>query len=149
MANITKTPKTTSALSTFGDLDDFYEGFFRPMRLWNSPENTAMPAMDVTENDKHIEVSTELPGVKKEDIEVTLTNGLLTIRGEKSSKTEEKKKGRVIRQERSYGEYTRQLQLGDNVDADQIDAHCKDGVLTLTIPKKTETVSKEVKVEVH
>ena len=149
MTNITKSPKSTGSLSSFGDLDDFYEGFFRPMRLWNSPENTTMPAMDVTENEKQIEISTELPGVKKEDIEITLNNGLLTICGEKSSESDEKDKGRVIKQERSYGQYTRQLQLGDNVVADKIDAHCKDGVLTLTIPKAKEKMSKEVKVEIH
>jgi HSP20 family molecular chaperone IbpA len=88
----------------------------------------AVPAVDVTQTDKGYEITAELPGMEEKDIDVKLTNGILTIRGEKRDEKEEKKKDYYMR-ERSFGSFERSFQVPDNVDADKIDASFKKGVL--------------------
>ena len=92
------------------------------------------PRMDVSETDKEIVVSAELPGLADEDIDVSLSLGMLTISGEK--KQEKEKKGRnYYHVERSYGSFQRSIPLPAEVDTNQVDAVFKKGVLTVTLPK--------------
>lgn len=130
--------------------DDLFQGFFRPMSLTRTGNGQAVvPAMDVTERDKEYVVKAELPGVKKDDIEVTLQNGLLTISAEAKQESEEKEKGRIIRQERRYGKYVRHLRLDNDVDERNVKANYEDGMLELTLPKVEAVQPKRIPVKVH
>ena len=112
------------------------------------------PRVDVAEDEKAVAVTAELPGVKEHEIEVTLLGDELTIKGEKRSEHEEKKdeQGRVVhRTERSYGAFQRTITIPYKVEADQVSAHFKDGVLTITLPKPADAVAQkqERKIEVN
>ena len=90
----------------------------------------------------------DVPGAKKEDIDVTLENGILTITAETKSEKEEKEGERVLRQERRYGKYVRSLRLGTQIDEKGVKANYKDGVLELTLPKAEEVKPKKITVDV-
>ena len=111
-----------------------------------STENWS-PAVDISEDDNTIEIKADLPEVKKEDIDVSIDDGVLTISGERKSESKEKKGG-VQHIERSYGSYSRSFTLPDNVEEKKISADCKDGVLTLTLPKTAKKSNNHRKIEV-
>jgi len=104
------------------------------------------PALDVRDDSEGYVVTADIPGVAPSDIEVTMHDGLLTIKGERQQEAE-KAHGGSIRVERSYGSFYRQLRLPGTVDADRIEATSNNGVLTLTIPKAKEALPH--KIEVH
>lgn len=128
-------------------MEDFFQGFFRPMVKRGNGQ--VVPAMDVTERDKEYVVKTELPGVKKDDINVTVQNGMLTITAETKQESEEKEKGRIIRQERRYGKYMRHLRLDSDVDEANVKATYDNGVLELVLPKVEAVQPKRIPVQVH
>lgn len=133
----------------FGDLDNFFDRFVRPMRYAAvEPGSAIVPPVDVEETDHEYIVRTELPGVKKEDLEVSIQDGMLTINAETRYESEEKKAGRIIRQERRYGKYVRSLRLGTDVDSSKVKADYKDGVLCLTLPKSEEVKPRKIAVTV-
>jgi HSP20 family protein len=124
-------------ISDFDSLfDDFFTGF--PVLMGKSDVAKSLAAMrvDIHEDDNGYEITAELPGVKKEDISVTLKNDVLTITASKETESEKKKKGKVIRRERSSGTFTRSFSVHDGVRQEDIKARFDDGVLTLTIPKR-------------
>ena len=92
-------------------------------------------AVDIRENDKSFTLKADFPGLKKEEIKVSVDNNVLTLSAEHNEEKEEKEKGKVIRQERRYGSYTRSFSLGSDLDEKAISASFADGVLTLEIPK--------------
>ena len=94
------------------------------------------PQVDVTENDKEVKVIAELPGLADKDVEVSLSNDVLTISGEKKSEKEDKGES-YYRMERSYGSFHRSVQLPAEVDANKVEATFKNGVLNITLPKTT------------
>lgn len=137
--------------SRFGfgeDFDRVFEGFFRPMR-WVEEATTEnfVPAMDITERENEYVVRTDLPGVKKEDISITMENGLLTIAAECKNESEEKEGDRLLRQERRYGRYARSLRLGTQIDEKGVKASYKDGVLELILPKAEAVKPRKISVE--
>jgi HSP20 family protein len=103
----------------------------------------------VVERANEFVVRAELPGVKKDEIEVSLENGVLTIGAETKSETEEKEGDRVIRQERCYGKYLRSLRIGKDIDEKHVKAVYKDGVLELTLPKAETAKPKKINVGVE
>ena len=105
------------------------------------------PSMDVSETDRQLEVSAELPGMDDEDIEVTLTDGVLTVKGEKRSESEEEDKHHY-RLERSYGAFRRSFRLPPEIDADDVSASFDKGVLKVTVAKKEAAESATRKIEV-
>jgi HSP20 family protein len=131
------------------DFDRAVSGFFRPLRWPEEAEAQALvPTMDVVERENDFVIKTEMPGVKKDDIQVTLENGVLTIAGETKSETRDEKEGRVIRSERRFGRYVRSLHLNTQVDEKQIKASYKDGVLELTLPKAEAVKPRKITVDV-
>ncbi len=90
--------------------------------------------VDISEDDKAIFIEADMPGIKKEDVKVSLDDDVLFISGERSQTEEEKKKG-YHRIERSWGSLSRSFTVGDNVDAEKIDASYDNGVLKIVIPK--------------
>ena len=120
-------------------------------RTWRSDEpastTTWSPAVDILETEGEIVVKAELPGMKKEDIDVSLHDGALSISGER---TEEKvENGEVYRSERFFGRFQRSVALPASVDATKIKAQYKDGVLTVTLPKAEEAKPKQIDVQVN
>ncbi|MFQ5935058.1 MAG: Hsp20/alpha crystallin family protein [Acidiferrobacterales bacterium] len=131
------------------DFDNFFEGFFRPPRVSDEAvRGSLIPAVDVSENDEQYVVRAELPGVSKDDINVTVEDGVLTISAETKKEHEERKEGRVIRQERHYGKYVRSLRLGAQVDEHKAKAKYKDGVLELALPKAESEKPKRIAVDI-
>jgi len=107
----------------------------------------AVPAVDVAEKDKEYEVTAELPGMDEKNVEVTVANGVLTIKGEKKEEKEEKKKDYYF-SERRFGSFRRSFRVPDGVDADKIEAGFKNGVLTVKLPKGAEAQKQEKKISV-
>ncbi len=103
--------------------------------------------VDISEDDKAIYIEADLPGVKKEDLKVTIEDNLLTIRAERRAETTENKKN-FYRTERVFGSMTRSFTLGENINAEAIEAHFADGVLKLTLPKVEPVVkAKEIAIK--
>ncbi|MBF0118360.1 MAG: Hsp20/alpha crystallin family protein [Desulfobacterales bacterium] len=104
------------------------------------------PKIDIAETEKEITVKAELPGVDKENIHVALTDGLLTIKGEKKHEKEDKKENYHLI-ERHYGTFTRTLRVPQEVEVEKIDAAYKDGVLKLTLPKGETVKTKKIEIK--
>ena len=104
------------------------------------------PSVDIIEDQKEWLVKADLPEVKKEELKVTVENGVLTITGERKFEKESKKEN-YHRIERTYGSFIRSFALPTSVDADKVSAEYKDGVLTLTLPKKEEAKAKTITVQ--
>lgn len=133
------------------DFDRVFEGFFRPMRwVEEATSENFVPAMDITERENDYVVRTDLPGVRKEDINVTLENGVLTVTAERREE-ETRKEGnseREIRREVRYGRYARSLRLGTQIDEKGVKANYRDGVLELVLPKAEQVKPRKISVDV-
>lgn len=105
------------------------------------------PAVDIAEKDKEYQLTAELPGLGEHDVEVKLSNGVLTVRGEKSEEKEEREKDYHLT-ERRYGSFQRSFMLPDDVDTNKIAASFKNGVLTISLPKSAEAMKAEKRIEV-
>jgi HSP20 family protein len=124
--------------------DDFWG------EAWLAPRETFAgfwPRVDVTETDKEVKVCAEIPGVDANDIEVSVDDGRLTIKGEKKHEQEEKEKGQY-RMERSYGSFERAIPLPTEVDESKARAEFKRGVLRLTLPKRAGAQRRRKKIPV-
>ena len=130
------------------DFDRVFQNFLQPMRWVEEAAGDLVPAMDVKERDDAYVITTDMPGMKKEDISITLENGVLTISGETKSEQVEKEGERVLRQERRCGKYVRSVRLGTQIDEKDIRANYQDGVLELTLPKAEEVKPKKITVDV-
>jgi len=112
-----------------------------PMKPW-------LPACDIFETDKELVLKFELPGVKKEDVKVTMENNVLMLRGERKFE-EETDRENYHRVERHYGEFMRTFNVPMFVDATKINTDFKYGVLTVTLPKREEARAKQIDVKVN
>jgi HSP20 family protein len=146
--------RSMEAWRPFGELEGWPFGPASPWRSsalfrdwpWQDRPASFLPAIDVSENDAHYAITVELPGGNKDDVQVELHDGVLTIRGEKKSEREEKKEQRRY-VERSYGSFSRWFRLPVNADAARLEASFKDGVLSITIPKTEEAKPKSIAVK--
>ena len=119
----------------------------RPFFSPRSPVSLPTPAMDVSEDADAYKLTAELPGMTEKEIEIALTDGTLTLTGQKQQETEENDKNYHL-SEREYGSFKRSLVLPDGIDLDKISADFAKGVLTITLPKKPEARAASRKVEV-
>jgi HSP20 family protein len=143
------------ALSPFEEMDHMFEDFFprrwmQPFR-WEMPHwpeltELKMPKVDVIDHDTEVVVKAELPGVQKDDINVSVTDSSVTIKGS-TSHEEKEEKGNYYRREISRGSFSRTVALPSDVDADKAKANFTDGILVLTIPKVEKSHRKSVTVE--
>jgi HSP20 family protein len=106
-----------------------------------------VPAVDVAESEKAYEITAETPGMAEKTIEVKITRGNLTIKGQKQEEIEEKKKDYYL-QERKFGSFERSFSIPEGVDTDKIEASFKNGVLRVTLPKKLEAQKAVKNIEV-
>src|SRR6184192_1945516 len=125
--------------------------FGRPSRRTNGREEITLPEWtplaDITEDDKEYLIKAELPEMKKEDVKVTVENGVLTISGERKFEQEEKKR-KFHRVERGYGTFVRSFTLPDDADSNKVKAEFKNGLLTVHLPKSEHAKPKQVEVNV-
>lgn len=105
------------------------------------------PSVDISETDKEFLIKAEIPGVKKEDVKVTIESGMLTIKGERKMEKEEKGK-KFHRVERSYGSFVRSFRIPDGVDESKVKAEFKDGVMNVALPKSEKAKSKALEIPV-
>jgi len=130
------------------DMERVWDSFFKD---WRTPElmrGEWAPSLDVVETKDNYVVKAELPGMEAKDIDISLSNGILTIKGEKKQEKEEKDEN-YHRVECSYGSFVRSVRLPEEVKTDHINAKYKDGVLKVTLPKLPEAKSKQIKVKVE
>ena len=137
-------------LSLHREMNRLFEDVFRGFDLspfsmdkWNG--TTSWPRIEISESDKEMLVAAELPGLEEKDIEVELANGVLAIRGEKKTETEDKDR---LFSERYYGRFERRIPL-DEIDQDKIDASFKNGVVIVTLPKSSTAQQKVRRIAIN
>jgi HSP20 family protein len=138
-------------ITRFNPLEDAFENVFRGVPVWLPNPETHAPVptqfrMDVTENDGEYLVLAEIPGVKKEEISVTINGNEVTISAEVKREEDAKNGETVLRAERCYGKIQRAFALGQDVDEATAQAKCNDGVLELKLPKKIGAAAKRLAV---
>ncbi|MBW2309598.1 MAG: Hsp20/alpha crystallin family protein [Deltaproteobacteria bacterium] len=140
-------PRTSNWLSLMPDIDLFDRMFdnWNVPSLW-SEESVVVPAFDISETEKEYVISGEIPGIEPKDLEVTLNDGILTVKGEKKQESEEEEEN-YHRVERHYGSFQRSFRLPENIKRDDLDATYKDGILKLTLPKSEESEVKKIEVK--
>lgn len=147
MANITRFDPFSelTRFDPFGDLDNMFKGFvMRPV----FQGATAAPQMklDVTEDDKAYTIKAEIPGVKKEDIHISVDGNLVSISAEVKKETEKKEGKKVVHSERYFGQVSRSFTLAKEVEQAKASAKYTDGVLEAVLPKKQGTPAKQISV---
>jgi len=145
MASLIKWEPFSDLVSLRDAMDRLFEESFVRMRGWPSLFGAETLAIDMYETPDSVVIKTAVPGVKPEDIDITITGDVLTIKGE--TKVEEKvEKENYIRQERRYGAFQRSVPLPGSLLTDKAEATFENGILTLTIPKSEEAKPKAIKV---
>jgi HSP20 family protein len=128
------------------DFESLADRFFGPEARRFRGMRPIVPKIDLGETDAQFEVKAELPGVKPEDVRVEVMDGELSIRGE--AKREEEQEGKTWRRiEREHGEFERRIALPTAVDRERVEARFADGVLTVTLPKTAQALSRQIKVQ--
>lgn len=113
-----------------------------------SPVSGWSPRIDMFERDNKVILRADLPGLKKEDVNITVDDGILAIEGERKHEVEDAREG-VYRSERSYGKFFRSIPLPEGIDADQVDARFTDGVLEISMPTPPRETGRGRKIEIH
>ncbi len=127
--------------------DDFSSGFRFPAVFYGNENGEVLPSIEVKEDGKEVTLSAELPGISRDDIDVSVDKQMITISGEKKHSAETKEDDYFM-SERAYGKFSRSLTLPFAVDGDKIDAKYDNGVLTLKIPKPPEPEKQVKRVEI-
>ena len=124
--------------------DRFFDDWDLPSVF--SGEDEWIPAFDISENDKEYVVSAELPGLDIKDVDITISDGILSVKGEKKHETEDKGEN-FHRIERHYGSFNRSFRIPGRVESDKVDASYKDGILKVLLPKAEGTETKKIDIK--
>jgi HSP20 family protein len=140
-------PRRESVFSLVPDFD-LFERFFDNLTVPDilSEERALVPAFDISETEKEYVIAGEIPGVDVKDLDITLIDGILTVKGEKNHEKEENE-GNYHRVERHYGSFCRSFRIPNKVKTEKLDATYKDGILKVTLPKAEETQAKKIEVK--
>ena len=132
------------------DMDRLWDSFFEDRSMVRRGDwmGEWAPSLDLAETKNEFVVKAEVPGMTPKDIDISLADGMLMIRGEKKQEKEEKEENYHF-VERSYGSFTRSIRLPGEVQSDKIKAAYKDGILKVVLPKTEETRKKEIKIKVE
>jgi HSP20 family protein len=129
-------------------IDNFFEGFsLSPFGSLEDRMGGFTPRVDISESDKEFQVTAELPGMDEKNLDISLANSVLTLKGEKKEEKEDKKKD-YYRMERSYGMFRRTIPLPEGVDLEKVAASFRKGVLTVTLPKTVEAQKEWKKIPI-
>jgi len=150
MKDIVLRNKRWPSMPIHRDIDRLFNGFFEDFGLSSSwfgkgSFTSFAPKLNVSEDDKSVEISAELPGMSEKDIEVSLDNNVLKIKGEKKVESENQEKS-YYHMERSYGSFQRSIRVSDEVEPDKIAASFKDGVLVINLPKSEKEPARVIEV---
>ena len=145
MTNLTRYNPLGEAVSLRQAMDRLFEDSFVTPWSWRTVAGSAWPAVDVHETPEDVVVTAALPGIKPEEVEITLTGQMLTLRGEFKA-AENVEEGRYLFQERRYGTFHRQIQLPIRVQGDHAQASFDNGLLTLRIPKADEVKPRQIQI---
>jgi len=137
-------PRTLPFVPARGLFDRFFEDWDVPA-LFNE-KKTWVPAFDISENEKEYIVTGELPGIDARDLDITLSDNILTVKGEKKEEKEDKGEN-YHRVERSYGSFQRSFHIPEKVQMEKVDASYKDGILKLTLKKDEKSEVKKIEVK--
>jgi HSP20 family protein len=132
------------------DMDTMFNDFFRGFDIepmWSGPISSFSPNVDITESDKEIKVTAELPGIDEKDIDLTLNKDSLTIKGEKKEE-KENKDGDFYHMERSYGSFSRTIPLPVEVETAKVSATYKKGILKIKLPKNAKAIEGKKKITI-
>lgn len=132
-----------ASLDLFNRFDRWFDDFDMPA-LFNEERNWA-PTIDVSETEDAMVVKAEMPGMSKDDIDITLSNGILTLSGEKKEEREDKQESYHVKESR-YGSFRRSFRVPAEVEPDKIEATYKEGVLRLTVPKAEGAKPKKIAI---
>lgn len=127
-------------------IEDAFRKFMRPWRMEFADSRTPNIRLDVNENDKDFIIRAEIPGVRKEDVDVRIDGSQVTISAEVKKESEEKSGERVLRSERLYGYASRSFTLASSIDEGRSSAKYKDGILELILPKSATTSAKRLAI---
>ena len=130
------------------EMDRLWNSFFERGTLRGEAGGEWLPSLDVAETKNEIVVKAEVPGLEPKNIDISLSDGLLTIKGEKKQEREEKEENYHL-VERRYGTFTRSIRIPNEVQSDKINASYKNGVLKIVLPKSEGPKKKEVKIKVE
>ncbi|MCI5121739.1 MAG: Hsp20/alpha crystallin family protein [Candidatus Electrothrix sp. AUS4] len=136
----------------FREMEALFKTYTMPTRRKSAEEKAAVetgewaPVVDILETTDEFVLKVELPGVEKDDVEVSIDNRILTVKGEKKNDTTDRK---VHRTECRYGTFIRNFTLPQDVDVDKVEAACKNGVLSLTLTKMEQAKPKQIEVKVN
>ena len=147
MTRLEIVPRTDRFFSLLPDFDVF-DRFFDNTWLSESDKGISswIPAFDISETETEYVITGEIPGIDAKDLDITLKDEILTIKGEKKHEKEDKDKS-YHRVERYYGSFSRSFRVSDKVKTDELDATYKDGVIRLTLPKREDTKPKKIEVK--
>lgn len=135
-------PRTLSFLPERHLFDSFFEDWSPEIF---DKERTWIPAFDISENEKEYTLTAELPGIDAKDLDITLSDGILTVKGEKKQEKEDKGEN-YHRIERSYGSFQRSFHIPEKVKTEKVDANFKDGILKLILEKDEKSETKKITV---
>ncbi len=147
MSNLTRWEPMNDMVTLRDAMDRLFdEAFTRPWGLMGNGHGVGMPAVDMYQTDDDVVVKTAIPGIKPEDVQISVTGDTLTIKGELKEKNDNKQKAYQIREQR-WGTFERTLSLPTDVKADKATADFENGVLTITLPKAEEVKPKTITVK--
>ena len=132
--------------SPFREFDNLFQAMERPTPALRRAD--WLPLVDIRESDSAYQIDVEVPAVAADDLSVSVTDGVLSVSGERKVAEETDAEGKVHRVERRYGKFVRNFQLPDDADSDAIQAENKDGVLYVSIPKREAALTKSITVKV-
>ncbi|MCS7280780.1 MAG: Hsp20/alpha crystallin family protein [Desulfobacterota bacterium] len=130
------------------EMDELWESFFERKPVRRTGISEWMPSIDFSETKNNYVVKAELPGIDPKNIDISLTENVLTVKGEKKQEKEEETENYHF-VERSYGSFVRSIELPGEVQTDKIKATYKDGVLKIILPKAEEAKRKEIKIKIE
>lgn len=128
------------------EIDRLFEDFGPPRAVF--PFAQPVPALEMRADEHEYRLTAELPGLKDTDVEISLADGVLSLRGDKRGESERKEDGYLMR-ERRYGSFERRIAVPDDVDPDKVRADFQDGVLTITLPKDAHAASRMRKIAIN
>jgi HSP20 family protein len=145
---ITRWRPFRDVVSIQDEMNRLFDDFFgRPVLKTGWTEGVWSPTVDISEDKENVIIKSEMPGMSKDDVKISIQDNVLTLKGEKKQEKEEKDKN-YHRIERNYGSFCRSFQLPTSVKSDKVKASYKDGVLSVTLPKTEEVKPKEIPVSI-
>ncbi len=146
MSSLMRWSPSRNIMSLHNVMDRLFDDSFVRPDVWFAPLSVADLAVDVYETKEDVVVKAALPGIKPEQVDITISGNILSIRGESNEQNEIKERD-YVRKERRYGSFSRTVTLPDGLKGDKADATFENGMLTLRIPKSEETKPKTIKVK--